>query len=75
MSNTPSSTFTPPVVLTPETFHDAIGGSIGKNRIYELLRAGRIRHVRIGSRFLILATEVHDFFHREATAVHVEVLA
>lgn len=67
------SAFQPPVVLSPESFHDAIGGAIGKNRIYELLHAGRIRHLRIGSRFLILATEVQDFFLREATPAHAEV--
>lgn len=73
MSHARSSTFQPPVVLSPESFHDAIGGAIGKNRIYELLHAGRIRHVRIGSRFLILAGEVQDFFLREATPAHAEV--
>lgn len=75
MPNSQPSTFSPPVVVSPEAFHEAIGGAIGKNRIYELLRAGRIRHVRIGSRFLILASEVHDFFQREATPVQTEVRA
>lgn len=61
--------FNPPVVLTPEAFHVAIGGALGKNRIYELLHSGRLRHVRIGSRFLILATEAEAFFEREAVLV------
>ena len=63
--------FTPPPVLTPEGFHHSIGGALGKNRIYELLHAGRIRHVRVGSRFLILTTEVRDFFLREADRTEV----
>ena len=73
MSYTNTSTFQPPVVLTPEAFHHATGGAIGKNRIYELLHAGRIRHVRIGNRFLILAHEVQDFFEREAALVAAKV--
>lgn len=66
MSTTPTAAFVPPPVLTPEAFHEAIGGVIGKNRIYELLHAGRLRHVRMGSRFLILAAETEAFFEREA---------
>lgn len=53
-------------VLTPREFHIAIGGVVGINRIYELLRSNRLRHVRIGSRYLILSSEVDDFFAREA---------
>lgn len=74
VTHTPhSATFSPPPVLTPEAFHQRIGGVIGKNRIYELLHAGRIRHVRIGNRFLILGQEVSDFFEREAALVAHEV--
>jgi excisionase family DNA binding protein len=69
MQNSSNSTFQPPAVLTPDAFHAAIGGVIGKNRIYELLHVGRIRHVRVGSRFLILATETEAFFEREAALV------
>lgn len=68
-------TFAPPPVLTPDAFHAAIGGAIGKNRIYELLQDGRIRHVRNGSRFLILASEVDNFFEREASRHATEVRA
>lgn len=53
-------------VLSPLAFHQAIGEVIGKNRIYELLRANRLRHVKIGSRYLILRTEIDDFFVRES---------
>ena len=68
-SQTPSTStrhFVPPTVMTPEAFHAAIGAALGKNRIYELLHAGKLRHVRNGNRYLILASEIHDFFEREA---------
>jgi len=53
-------------VLSPQAFHHAIGEAIGKNRVYELLRANRLRHIKVGSRYLILRSEVDDFFVREA---------
>ena len=67
------ATFSPPPVLTPVAFHHRIGCALGKNRIYELLHAGRIRHIRVGNRFLILADEARDFFEREAALVAAEV--
>lgn len=69
-SHRPAATraFLPPPVLTPQAFHKAIQGTIGLNTIYELLRAGRLRHARIGNRYLVLASETHDFFEREAQA-------
>lgn len=63
------STFSPPQVITPQAFHLATGGVVGLNRIYELLRARRIRHVRIGNRYLILAREITEFFVREADSI------
>jgi excisionase family DNA binding protein len=59
-------TFSPPPVLTPRQFHEAIQGVVGLNTIYELLRSNRIRRVKVGSRYLILASEVTEFFDREA---------
>ena len=55
-------------VMSPKAFYAAIGETIGINRIYDLLRANRIRHVKIGNRFLILRSEVMDFFLRESEA-------
>lgn len=60
--------FTAPPVLTPREFHRAIGHVVGLNAIYELLRANRIRNVKVGNRYLILATETTAFFQREARA-------
>lgn len=53
-------------LLTPVEFHHALGGAIGRSSIYELLRANRIRHVRVGRKLLIPAQEVDDFIQREA---------
>jgi excisionase family DNA binding protein len=61
-------TFTPLAVLTPRQFYESILGVIGLNTIYELLRANRIRHVKVGSRYLILASEATEFFERTAEA-------
>lgn len=52
-------------LLTPVEFHQALGGAIGRSSIYELLRANRIRHVRVGRKLLIPAQEVDDFIQRE----------
>lgn len=66
-TSAPINAFTPPPVLTPREFYQATKGVIGLNSIYELLRAQRIRHVKIGPRFLILASETTAFFDREAS--------
>lgn len=52
--------------LTPEQFRtSALGGCIGRGTLYELIRAKRIRHVRIGRKILIPASEATDFPERE----------
>ena len=54
-------------LLTPEEFRQiGLGGAVGRNSIYELIRANRIRHVKIGRKILIPRSEVHDFPAREA---------
>lgn len=55
-----------PKVLTVRKFHEAIGGVIGLNSLYEYARSGRLKSVRIGRKLLILTSEVEDFFEREA---------
>lgn len=55
-------------LLTPAEFHQALGGTIGRSSIYQMLRANRIRHVRVGRKLLIPAQEVADFILREATS-------
>lgn len=55
-----------PRVLTIKQFHAAIDGAIGLNSLYELARCGRLKTVRIGRKLLVLASEVDNFFLREA---------
>lgn len=54
-------------LLTPEEYYRAFDGAIGRGSIYELLRAGRIRHVRLGRKILIPRSELDDFPIREAS--------
>ena len=54
-------------LLTPEEFRTvALGGTIGRNSIYELIRANRIKHVKVGRKILIPRSEAQDFPEREA---------
>ena len=52
--------------ITVREFYEAIDGVIGLNTLYEFARSGRLKSVRIGRKLLILASEVDDFFEREA---------
>lgn len=54
-------------LLTPDEFRCALGGAIGRGNIYELIRAGRIRHVRLGRKILVPRSEVDAFVEREAS--------
>lgn len=58
----------PPRVLTVRQFHSAIGGAIGLNSLYALVRSGRIKSVRVGRKHLILGSEIAEFFDREANS-------
>lgn len=44
--------------LTPEEFWNATGREVGIVTIRRLIKAGRIRHVRVGRLYLVLAEEV-----------------
>lgn len=55
-------------LLTPDEFRHALGGAIGRGNVYELLRAGRIRHIKLGRKILIPHREVEAFIEREAAA-------
>lgn len=52
-------------LLTPDEFREALGNTIGRSSIYELLKTGRIKFVRIGRRILIPQNEVETFVQRE----------
>lgn len=53
-------------LLSPTEFYDRFHGAVGKSSIYGALRANRIRHVRLGRKILILASEVEAWPEREA---------
>jgi excisionase family DNA binding protein len=53
-------------LLKPREYHEALGGKIGINSLYSLIRAGRIRHIRVGRKILIPKTELENWLEREA---------
>jgi excisionase family DNA binding protein len=52
-------------LITPDELYRRLG-VIGKTNIYRALQAGRIKHLRIGRKILVLASEVDDWPRREA---------
>ncbi len=58
----------PKPLLTPEEFIKAMQGTIGRNSVYGLVQAGRIKHVRLGRKILIPRSELTDFLVRELEA-------
>ena len=53
--------------LTPEEFRTIVlQKTIGKNSLYELIHANRIKHIRIGRKILIPRSEVAEFARRES---------
>lgn len=59
------STETSKPLLTPDEFRAALGNTIGRASIYELIRTGRIKYVSLGRRILIPLSEVESFVQRE----------
>ena len=53
-------------LVSPNTFYDYLGGTVGKNAIYEALKGNRIKHLKLGRKILILASEVEAWPLREA---------
>ena len=53
-----ATTETPVVLLTPEQAAEALG--IGRWKLYDLLRQGRLRSIRIGSCRRISTAALHD---------------
>ena len=53
-------------LLTVAEFHDQFAHRIGINMVYQLVRQGRIRSIRLGERkILIPSTELTDWPDRE----------
>ena len=53
-------------LVSPDEFRTQLHNVIGRNSIYELIAANRIRHIRIGRKILIPVSEIVDFPRREA---------
>lgn len=67
-ANSPSSK----LLLTPAEFCAALDGAIGRNSAYELIRAGRIRSIKLGRKILIPQVEVNAFIERETGVTAVQ---
>lgn len=56
-------------LITPTEFYNRLDGVVGKSSIYEAIRGNRIRHLKVGRKILILASEVEAWPLREAEGV------
>lgn len=55
-------------LLTPDEFREGLGKTIGRGSVYGLIQAGRIRHLKVGRKILIPASELTAFALRESEA-------
>lgn len=55
-------------LLSPEEFIKAMQGTLGRNSVYGLIQANRIKHLRLGRKILIPRSELTDFLVRELEA-------
>ena len=55
-------------LLSPDEFLDAMQNTIGRNSLYGLIQANRIKHLRLGRKILIPRSELTDFLVRELEA-------
>ena len=55
-------------LLSPDEFLQAMQGTIGRNSVYGLIQAKRIKHIRLGRKILIPRSELTDFPLRELEA-------
>ncbi len=53
-------------LLTPNEFLEALDHAVGRNSLYGLIQAGKIRHLRLGRKILIPRSEVINFPARES---------
>lgn len=65
-TETPVSIPTPIKMLSINEFYELLNRSIGKNKIRQFVKDGRIRSIPVGEvKRLIPATELTDWVHRE----------
>lgn len=48
-------------ILTVNQFYEAMGGNVGKTAIDEQCRTNTLKHFRIGTKIVILASEVTEW--------------
>lgn len=53
-------------LVTPLEFYEALNRRVGKNSVYGLVAAGRIRSIKIGAKILIPRSEILEFPRRES---------
>ena len=51
------------VIYRPAELMRVLG--LGRNTVYALLRSGRIRSVKIGSRYLVTQEALHEFLNTD----------
>jgi excisionase family DNA binding protein len=49
-------------VYAPKDIPVLFGGRIGRNYVYEMIRDGRLRSIKIGSRYFIPQSAVEELF-------------
>lgn len=57
-----------PPLITVNEYRERMGRRIGRNAIYQAINEGRIRHIRVNRKILILSSEVEGWPMREAEA-------
>ncbi len=57
-----------PPLITVDEYRERMGHRIGRNAIYQAVNEGRIRHIRVNRKILILSSEVEGWPMREAEA-------
>lgn len=68
MQTVADSTADPKPLLSPDEFLEAMQNTIGRNSVYGLIQANRIKHLRLGRKILIPRSELTDFLIRELEA-------
>ena len=68
MQTVAEPTAEPKPLLTPDEFLEAMHNTIGRNSVYGLIQANRIKHIRLGRKILIPRSELTDFLVRELEA-------
>lgn len=64
----PSGAASPPLCVTPTEAAKLL--SIGRTKMYSLLKSGKIPSIRVGRKILIPTAELEAWLHRASASVH-----